>query len=309
MKIFLLCVFNTILSSSIAAAQVNYNQFRGVACHNCYERTRAKDITEVLAYTTTLELDIWDSRQFSSGSGGTLDKDWFVRHFPHDKGNLNCCGGTLKDCLNRINQWSNNNPTHTVITIYIDKKENWSGENETRTPRDLDELLLSVFSRKKIFIPSDLRKSEATLKEAADNNLWPDINSLKGKFLFVLTDATITLPFVPEPNPLNDYLSNRKESSVCFVAPEITSDMEITKPSKIDLSNSNSIVFFNIKYQNSSYLLNFLRQENYVSRIFGSPETAEALHSLLQEGATFVALGNYKLKSDIKIEKRKTRNR
>ena len=55
-----------------------------------------------------------------------MQQDWFVKHAPDKRGNINCCGGTFQNCLNRIKDWSENNPNHDVITLFIDKKENMS---------------------------------------------------------------------------------------------------------------------------------------------------------------------------------------
>jgi hypothetical protein len=306
MKVLLCIIINSFFLCNIAVSQENslVNRF-SIACHNCYDPQFAINIEDVLPFTTSIEVDIWDSDIYSGAittlfGGKRMDRDWYVKHTAFQEGNRNCCGGTFKDCLTRINNWSIQNPNHDLITIFIDKKENWSNSNETRKPSDLDQLLLSIFSQDRVFTPSNLLKKNASLKEAALNGNWPSLYELKGKVIFVITDATMLL----SRNPLEEYLNLRNESAVCFVAPEISTASQITQPLGLSNENSKNVVFYNLKYPNKS-LANNIHHFKCLSRVYGAPEpeTKEAFQDMRNNKVNYIALFNFRLNELNKIVK------
>lgn len=286
---FLLYAF--VIATNVCYMQEHkFNENFTIACHNCFERQFAERIEDVFVFTTTIEIDIWDTKiWFGLGGWKAMDGDWYVRHFPTDDGNINCCGGTLRDCLLRLKDWSDQNPDHNIITVFIDKKENWSDPNETRKPQDLDNLLLSIFSNEKIYTPKFLLKDKENLKVAVENNNWATLDSLRGKLAFIVTDGTV----ITTRKPLNEYLS-QNNNPVCFVAPEIYSEHEINLPEGFSLENSSNVVFYNLHYANRNLAKN-INTKKCLSRVYGSPETIESLHELKMGKVNFIALDNYKL--------------
>lgn len=222
-----------------------YNKNYQIACHNCYDTQYAANIEDVFPFTTAIEIDIWDNFQGSGvlSAGNKMNNDWYVKHDPLQKGNQNCCGGSLGDCLKRIHAWSDKNPQHDVITIFIDKKENWSDPNETRKPIDIDNLIVTIFSKDAIFSPSNLIGDKANLKEASAFN-WPSMDDLKGKFIFVITDGTQ----ITSRKPLNEYVEALKNAAICFVAPQILKENEIANPDGFSEPNAKNVVFYNLEY-------------------------------------------------------------
>lgn len=273
------------------AQELKFNEKFSIACHNCFEPQYAQQIEDVFAFTTTIEIDIWDTRKwFGLGGWKAMTKDWYVRHIGTDKGNVNCCGGTFRDCLIRINNWSNQNPTHDVITIFIDKKENWGDSDETRKPNDFDELLSSIFSKEKIFAPTLLLRGKENLKAASVNGNWLTMDLLKGKFIFVITDATE----ITSRSPLNEYLTSQHDNPICFVAPKINSEAEIQMPKGLSVENSSNVVFYNLQYVNW-HLAAKINSINCLSRVYGSPETRDSFNKLVKGKVNFIALDDYKL--------------
>jgi hypothetical protein len=276
--------------SQLFSQTVPYNKNYQIACHNCYDPKYAENIEDVFSFTTAIEIDIWDNFQGSGilSAGNKMHGDWYVKHDPRHKGNLNCCGGSFGDCLRRIKAWSDKNPKHNVMTIFIDKKENWSDRDETRKPTDLDRLIVSILSKEAIFSPSNLIGDKANLKEAT-GSYWPSMDALKGKFIFVITDGTeITIR-----KPLNEYIEAQKNKAVCFVAPQISAENEINSLTGFTLENARNVVFYNLKYP--SDLSKNISSINCLSRIFGSPETVESYHDLINKTVNFIAIDNYKL--------------
>lgn len=291
--LFVLSAFLIFPLNSICQ-EILYNNNYSVACHNCYEKKYSKNIGDALSYTKTIEIDIWDMPLIFNRSGA-MQNDWYVKHTFLEKGNKNCFGGSLANCLAEIENWSINNPDHNVLTIFIDKKQGWSRKNGSRKPQDLDKLILSVFGKEKIYTPKDFAGTGTDLRTAVKKHNWVPLSSLKGKIIFIITDATF---FQLRNVVLNKYLQKVKDSAVCFVAPTIKKQGEISNPKGISTNNVSNIIFYNLNFKNRGLSEN-ISLNNYVNRVFRAPETADGVNDLTGRKVNFVALFNYKLNSDL----------
>jgi hypothetical protein len=222
---------------------------------------------------------------------GVMENDWYVKHTLFEKGNKNFFGGSLANCLTQIENWSDNNPNHNVLTIFLDKKQGWSGKRGSRKPEDLDKLLLSIFGKEKIYTPMDFVSGSQDLRTAVKRYNWAPLNNLKGKIVFIITDATF---FKSRNIILDEYLQKLKETAVCFVAPTIKKKSEIIIPKGISNDNVSNIIFYNLNFKNSALSEN-ISSNNYVNRVFRSPETVDLVNNLTEKKVNFVALFNYKL--------------
>lgn len=267
-----------------------YNNKYSVACHNCYEKKYSSSLEEALAYTSTLELDIWDSKYFI-GKKKYTGTDWFVKHSLFEKGNKNCVGGSLRVCLTEIEQWMRKNPDHDVLTIYIDKKEDWGSNRSPRKPEDLDNLISSIFPASKIYSPQEVLHENDNLRNSVHRCNWPSTKDLKGKVIFVITDATI---MTKKNKLLNKYLDKQQKSSLCFVAPLIKKKSEILKPRGMSEENTSNVIFYNLRYKNAG-LSSAISSKNYINRVYNSPETLATINALENRKVNFIALHNYKL--------------
>ncbi len=103
---------------------------------------------------------------------------------------------TLKDCLGEINTWSDAHPKHLPIVISFNAKtDNFESYGLTSTLPftaevfdQLDESIMSVFSKDKVIMPDDIRGNFTTLNEAVLAKQWPTLASSRGKVLFVLDE-------------------------------------------------------------------------------------------------------------------------
>lgn len=277
-----------------------YNNKYSVACHNCYEKKYSSSLEEALAYTSTLELDIWDSQYFI-GKKKCPGTDWFVKHSLFQKGNKNCAGGSLKVCFTEIEEWTRKNPDHDVLTIYIDKKEGWGSNRSARKPEDLDNLISSIFPESKIYSPKNVLQENTNLRSSVQGCNWPSTKDLKGKVIFVITDATL---FKKRNKILDKYLNKQQNNSLCFVAPLIKKQDEIANPKGLASKNYCNVIFYNLRYKNAA-LSSHINSSNYINRVYNSPETQAAISALEDKRVNFIALHNYKLSPQLYKEEKK----
>lgn len=287
---FLLLAFVCCAPQVKAGDTLFYNNKYSVACHNCYQKKYSSSLEEALAYTSTLELDIWDSQYFL-GKKKCSGTDWFVKHSLFQRGNKNCAGGSLRKCLLEIEQWTRKNPEHEVLTIYIDKKEDWGSKKSQRRPQDLDNLISSIFSPDKIYSPKDVLHENDNLRNSVQGSNWPSTKELRGKIIFVITDATI---LTRKNKLLNKYLDEQQNSSLCFIAPRIKKESEIIKPRGLSTENTPNVIFYNLGYKHSG-LSSAISSSNYINRVYNSPETLASVNDLADRKVNFIALHNYKL--------------
>jgi hypothetical protein len=98
---------------------------------------------------------------------------------------------TLVDGLKEVREWSVAHPRHVPVFILIELKDEILGPEFTQAlPWDatalaeLERTILSVFPRREILMPDDVRGSEATLPEALHKHGWPMLDSVRGKVMF-----------------------------------------------------------------------------------------------------------------------------
>lgn len=294
LSLLLMLSFFCFATKGTAGDSLFYNNKYSVACHNCYEKKYSSSLEDALEYTSTLELDIWDSQYFI-GKKKYHGTDWFVKHSLFQKGNKNCAGGSLRLCLTEIEEWTRKNPQHDVLTIYIDKKEGWGSHKSERKPEDLDNLISSIFPEDKIYSPKEVLQENENLRSSVHGCNWPSTKELKGKVIFVITDATI---LTRKNKLLNNYLNKQQNSSLCFVAPRIKKKSEILKPRGMSIENTSNVIFYNLAYKNSG-LSSKISSSNYINRVYNSPETLATVNALADRKVNFIALHNYKLSQQL----------
>ncbi|KAF5849070.1 hypothetical protein GGP41_006007 [Bipolaris sorokiniana] len=103
---------------------------------------------------------------------------------------------TFIECLQQIKTWSDNHPYHVPITIDLELKTDVLARNLSRfgpgkaenwtLPRILsvDAEILSVFPRKQLLRPDDVRQPGLTLEQSILTHGWPSLDSVRGRILF-----------------------------------------------------------------------------------------------------------------------------
>ncbi len=115
---------------------------------------------------------------------------------------------TLKEGLQQVRAWSKQHPRHFPIFILLELKEDQPIPQLTRPlrfdERELDALdaeILSVFPRKEILAPDDVRGKEASLLEALRKHGWPTLKAARGKVMFGMDNTSAPRDFYLKGHP------------------------------------------------------------------------------------------------------------
>nr|VFK62454.1 MAG: Phosphoinositide phospholipase C, Ca2+-dependent [Candidatus Kentron sp. UNK]VFK70507.1 MAG: Phosphoinositide phospholipase C, Ca2+-dependent [Candidatus Kentron sp. UNK] len=267
---------------SSAFAQ-KYNQAYRVASHNSYEGKYARRLTDVVNVTTAIEIDIYDNtyihtntnrfipfvnQQLPLARKGGKPGYWYVRHDIKGDNYNNCAQSEkgLKGCLQDLIKWSKSHRNHEVITVFLDKKQGWGGK-DGRGPADLDNLITSVIPKSKIFRPADLKGNYSSLRSAAQQGRWPDLSSLRSKFIFVLTGGML----IDHNKTHHQYVQKREGNAILFVAPDVDEKSDVTgTPNQFDSRTRDWVVFCNMKRDKASPgLTAMIANKGYITRVWG----------------------------------------
>ena len=100
---------------------------------------------------------------------------------------------TFIEALKQVREWSRANPRHVPILILVEMKDEAIAALPTRpVPIDaatldaVDAEILSVFDRKAIVAPDDVRGDGESLPNAIRSRGWPTVESSRGKVMFAL---------------------------------------------------------------------------------------------------------------------------
>ena len=128
---------------------------------------------------------------------------------------------TFKDCLTQLKNWSDANENHVPIIIDLELKTDapacsaggvCPGEATNWTlPRilNVDTEILSVFPKKQLIRPDDVRQGNLTLEQSVLQNGWPLLSDARGRFMFFFDND----PKPTDPNsPRELYKSGGHES-------------------------------------------------------------------------------------------------
>ena len=147
-----------------------------------------------------IELDVW-----SDPLGGKYAKPTFpiqvgvhLRDNPvmHEPGykvihqadvdtNSTCL--TFVACIRLVRTWSDAHPGHVPIDIHVEMKDDRVTEPMFGS---LEREMLSVFERKQIITPDDVRGDAPTLGEAVRTHGWPTLATVRGKVYFTLDNES-----------------------------------------------------------------------------------------------------------------------
>ena len=101
----------------------------------------------------------------------------------------------LTDCLGAIRRWSDGHPGHGLIYVMLELKDVVDPATLPGQYADLEQTILTVWPRERLFVPDELRGDAATLGEAIRKQGWPTLDRTRDRVAFLL----IGKPRVIEP--------------------------------------------------------------------------------------------------------------
>ncbi len=174
---------------------LRFNEVQARGTHNSTHIEPANPVDPSHEYThksLTEQLDSQGVRQFELDLHLHKELGLQVFHLPGIDQETVCLQFT--DCLQEIKDWSNANPLHTPIMIWMELKD----EDLDTMVEELDSLsgnydlieddILSVFPRFRVMAPDDVRGDHATLPQAINADGWPTLGELRGRVVFSLLE-------------------------------------------------------------------------------------------------------------------------
>ena len=171
--------------------KINHIQVKGT--HNSYHIKPFGPTARAYEYTHE-PLDIqageFDVRQFELDVWWDPRGDLRVYHNQYDS--RSTCN-TLADCLGVLNIWSDANPSHVPLMIWVEPKEWVEQASDITTIAELQGMLEKIeeeikqnWPDEKLITPDDVRGESASLSEAVTTNGWPLLEESRGKAIFIL---------------------------------------------------------------------------------------------------------------------------
>ncbi len=174
---------------SLPPPELGVHQIQVEGSHNSYHvpNEGAPPIWQYELPPLRDQLDLHGVRQFE------LDvhyepEGWFsVYHVPGLDEGTSCA--VFVECLEQIEQWSAQNPEHHLLFILIEPKDDLDVEKIVGHYGELEQEIVSVWSRERVLAPADVQGSHATLRDAVLAGDWPTVDQTRGMAMFVLFDG------------------------------------------------------------------------------------------------------------------------
>lgn len=185
--------------------------------HNTYERAHFGKLTDALdAGHRVIELDVYDQ--------GNL----VVKHNPGDSNTGNNCrggaGGTLRECLRDIKQWSDAHQDYRPVVVQLDLKTDdliggWGASRRAELNTAVAQELDPSGTSSRIFTPGKLHMwtGYGSIREGVAQKGWPSINELRGKIIVLMMGG----PLGRKNQMMDSYVRQFDSAAQIFVCPEV----------------------------------------------------------------------------------------
>lgn len=187
--------------------QLPHVQAKGT--HNSYHLEPENPVHPSHRYThdpLDVQLEEHGVRQFELDLHYRTGQGFEIFHLPlvDEEGTCRALGV----CMAAIKEWSDANPWHLPIVIWIEPKdedldaldpelEELSGKWDA-----FDEALVDAWGRERIVTPDDVRGAYDTLPDAIEAEGWPTLGTMRGKVLFAMLDGGDARTEYLEPSPV-----------------------------------------------------------------------------------------------------------
>ena len=161
---------------------MKYHEVSFKQSHNSYDRDEDSHVTLTFhsddlgnAGCRGLEYDIW---RHSDATGGRSVGYFTVAHTGGG-------GPPFASYLGYLLSWHLANPRHDVIFVTVDIKS--SGGSKEVFPDEIDTYMRVWFNEKLVFTPRHLSPLSDDFVAYVKKNGWPEVDSLRGRFIFCLS--------------------------------------------------------------------------------------------------------------------------
>jgi hypothetical protein len=275
-----------------------YDEMQAKASHNSYERSESLFDQLVYHGVHGLELDIHTGKGSAAPAG-----DFYVYHADVPTFDKTSCS-RLSDCLRVLRAYHDAFPSHEVVTVFIDRKDDWDSATK-HGPDDLDALVRSSLDPQTIFEPRDLLRAcpgAKTLREAVGAGAigssgtsgtsgtsgggadpanarcaFPTLASLRGKFVFGLTGGHTCV----NNSELLRYVGDDAGKRALFIAPEVEAACPIERYDAVS-----SAIMLNLSGANASFARD-VQARGLLSRVYGAD--GERFGIARRAGGNFIA--------------------
>ncbi len=174
------------LTSSLGAQQLQLNQIQVKGTHNSYHQQGliAWDASHKYSHLPLKDqLETRGIRAFELDvHQPALGSDLVVYHIAVIDSKTSC--SKFKDCLGQLKAWSDRNPGHMSIFVWIEVKDATGGPKFKNFDR-IDQEIRAVLGDR-LITPDSVQKDSETLQAAVQLNGWPAVEESRGKFMFML---------------------------------------------------------------------------------------------------------------------------
>ena len=95
---------------------------------------------------------------------------------------------TFAECLSVMKGWSDANPGHLPIMVWIEAKQETGGQN-FEDLGVLDEVIESIFPPERLLTPDDVKAGYGSLREALEKEGWPRLSQVRNRAMFMVLNG------------------------------------------------------------------------------------------------------------------------
>ena len=197
---------------------MKYHEVSFKQSHNSYDRDEDSHVTLTFhsddlgnAGCRGLEYDIW---RHSDATGGKSVGYFTVAHTGGG-------GPPFASYLGYLLSWHLANPRHDVIFVTVDIKS--SGGSKEVFPDEIDTYMREWFNEKLVFTPRHLSPLSDDFVAYVKKNGWPEVDSLRGRFIFCLSGNNDWKSF---------YAKTNARRRLCFADADFDDSKRATVPTR-----------------------------------------------------------------------------
>lgn len=118
--------------------------------------------------------------------------DYPVFHIPQLDPKSSC--ENLRVCLSQIASWSQANPKHHMMVVWIEAKDDldWVGgdfDGAIDDYQDLDRVIREALTPERLYTPQDFARGYDSPRQALETDGWPTIGETRGRVMVVLLNV------------------------------------------------------------------------------------------------------------------------